>query len=249
MAELVATRAARRRIPSARSWAGVAWSVDASVWNGFPKWSTVAIGCVLVASLSLAAWGFRPSVAPKGEDRTVWIEEPPRAIPAPVEPARAAPEPVSQAPAAAPIPPVRTPEAPPATEPVFGLDDAVSTGGLAVASGSTLATAPEPDPPPVPTRAASAGPMELATVPASVHPVVPAYPPRAEARGIESRVVVLVTTDTAGNVVSLRIESSGGRDFDEAVRRAVLATRFQVPRREGRALAVAFRMPYDFRLE
>jgi TonB family protein len=67
--------------------------------------------------------------------------------------------------------------------------------------------------------------------------------------GLESKVVALVTTDTSGNVVDFRIERSGGRDFDESVRRAALATRFTVPVRDGRARAVAFRLPYSFRLD
>lgn len=89
----------------------------------------------------------------------------------------------------------------------------------------------------------------LDAVPGSATPVVPKYPPSAEEQGIEGRVVALVTTDSAGNVVSVKIERSAGRDFDESVRRAVLATTFRVPTVNGRARAVAFRMPYSFRLE
>ena len=61
--------------------------------------------------------------------------------------------------------------------------------------------------------------------------------------------VALVTTDASGNVVDLRIEKSGGRDFDESVRRAVLSTKFVVPLRGGEGQAIAFRLPYRFRLD
>lgn len=91
--------------------------------------------------------------------------------------------------------------------------------------------------------------MILGNAPASVHPVAPRYPPHAEARGLEATVVALVTTDTSGKVVDVRIERSGGRDFDESVRRAALSTRYAVPSRNGRPQAVAFRMPYEFRLD
>lgn len=118
---------------------------------------------------------------------------------------------------------------------------------MAVAIGSTLAKEPDPvvrlpQPP--------AGPVQMASVPASTRPVVPVYPPRAEAAGIEAGVVAIVTTDTTGKVVEFRVERSGGREFDQAVRAAVMSTRFVVPRGgDGRGRAVAFRLPYDFRLE
>lgn len=89
----------------------------------------------------------------------------------------------------------------------------------------------------------------LGEVPASAHPVAPRYPARAEARGLEARVVALVATDTLGNVVSIRIERSGGPEFDESVRQALRSTRYTVPVREGRRRPVAFRLPYEFRLD
>lgn len=93
------------------------------------------------------------------------------------------------------------------------------------------------------------GPIEVSGVPGSVRPVLPVYPPRAERMGLESRVVALVTTDSSGKVVDFRLEKSGGREFDHSVRQAVVATRFVVPRSpDGRARAVAFRLPYEFKL-
>jgi protein TonB len=187
------------------------------------------------------------------EHTVVWIEEPPPSIvrepveqtppPLPSPPEPSAPPPTSSAPL-----PLETaqPSATPSFDPAFGMDDAVETGGMAVASGSTLGKVQDhvvraPEPP--------TGPVLVEAVPASVRPVVPRYPSRAEEMGIEANVVALVTTDASGNVVELRIEKSGGRDFDESVRRAVLSTRFVVPVRDGRAQAIAFRLPYRFRLD
>jgi len=209
------------------------------------------------AALSLLATGvglFAPWRSPEVESKhaVVWIEEPrPETTPPPPasDDPRPRPEPETDP------PPAQTPAAPldalqptpePAADPAFGLDDAVATGGLAVATGSTLERAAEPV---VRAPAAPAGPVLVDAAPASVRPVVPRYPPRAEAAGVEATVVALVTTDAAGNVVDLRIERSGGRDFDESVRRAVLATRFVVPVRDGAGQAIAFRLPYRFRLD
>jgi TonB family protein len=186
---------------------------------------------------------------PVKEDEILWLENPPQTPPeAPKTESVSPPQPkeIPQAPVT-PIPlAVPAPAMEPNPAPTFGLDDAVETGGLAVATGATLAKKPEPVvrvPEPV------AGPIVLEAVPASTNSVVPRYPPRAEAMGLESKVVALVTTDTSGNVVDFRIERSGGRDFDESVRRAALATRFTVPVRDGRARAVAFSLPYSFRLD
>ena len=249
MPELVASRAMRRRAPHPNDWNAVAWSAVPVVagWTG-PWRVLLAAGAFVVLLAGGALRGFMTESVASVEPDPVWIEMPPRPLEAPVAPPppppeeRAAPEP-----AQAPAPLQSVPEAAPDPDPAFGLDDAVETGGLAVASGTTLAK--EPDPvvrPPEP----PSGPVALASVPASVRPVVPVYPPRAEERGIEARVVALVTTDTSGNVVRVGIERSGGRDFDESVRRAILSTRFSLPRGEdGRARAATFRMPYDFRLE
>jgi TonB family protein len=182
------------------------------------------------------------------EDAPVWMEMPPPQA----DPAAAPPPPLPSEtnrpsePEAAPAPLAPAPEAPTNPDPAFGLDDAAETGAMAVASGTTLAKEPEAV---VRALEPSAGPVQMASMPASVNPVVPVYPRRAEEAGIEARVVAVVTTDTTGAVVDFRVEQSGGREFDHSVRQAVMATRFLVPRgSDGRARSVAFRLPYDFRL-
>lgn len=120
---------------------------------------------------------------------------------------------------------------------------------MTVAQGTAEGTSAEETPPAPAAPSAPAGPVSVPGVPASVAPLLPGYPARAEAEGREGTVVALVVTDTLGRVVDLRIEKSAGRDFDESVRRAALSSRFVVPRRDGKALAVAFRLPYRFRLD
>jgi periplasmic protein TonB len=248
---LAGPKSTRRRIPSEVALAEVSWS-----WSEPPR--TVGDFLVVPAGASLLAVGLGllllgRAPASVREHTVVWIEEsPPPAVHTPVEEAPPPPPALPEREATPPTPsapvPLESVQSPvvPSTDPAFGLDDAVETGGMAVASGSTLAKAQDavvraPEPP--------AGPVLVEAVPASVRPVVPRYPPRAEEMGMEANVVVLVTTDASGNVVDLRIEKSGGREFDESVRRAVLATRFVVPLRDGKAQAIAFRLPYRFRLD
>lgn len=240
-------RSARRRIPSESAWGDVAWAWPA------PR-RRVGDLLVVPAGVSLLAMGIGLLVVLRGappppDDTVVWIEEPPAvASSSPPDEPPPPPEPEVAPPLAAqpPAPETVQPVAEPAVDPAFGLDDAVATGGMEVATGSTLARAAEPV---VRAPTPPAGPVLVEGPPASVRPVVPKYPPRAEQAGIEATVVALVTTDASGNVVDLRIERSGGRDFDESVRRAVLATRFVVPVRDGVGQAIAFRLPYRFRLD
>lgn len=249
MPELVATRGLRRRVPAGDTWVLVSWRVPQALPVGAGNLHGWICAGALAAGLALglARLGMTESV-PSREDSPLWMELPPvapEAGPPPPPPPRVR-EPVA-APQAAPVPSAATPDVPANPDPAFGLDDAAATGGMAVATGSSLMREPDPvvrspQPPP--------GPVLLAAVPASVRPVVPVYPPRAEELGLEARVVAVVATDTAGHVLEVRIERSGGRDFDASVRRAILSTRFQVPRRgDGSGQAVAFRLPYDFRLE
>lgn len=253
MPELVATRGLRRRVPAGDTWVLVSWRVPQALPVGAGNLHGWICAGALVAGLALglARLGMTESV-PSREDSPLWMELPPVAPEAESSPPPPSPTPPpvpepTPTPLAAPVPLAPTPDAPVNLDPAFGLDDAAATGGMAVASGSSLMREPDPvvrtpQPPP--------GPVLLATVPASVRPVVPIYPPRAEELGLEARVVAVVATDTAGHVLEVRIERSGGRDFDASVRRAILSTRFQVPRRaDGSGQAVAFRLPYDFRLE
>lgn len=249
MPELVAGRSARRRIPKAAVWNRTAWRSDLREADRSRSSPWFLGACVVFLGMATIARGVGGEGAVTLREEPEWMEMPSRGV-EPVSPPPTPPSPPtpSDLPRVhAPIPLERRAEDPPAPDPSFGLDDAVATGELAVAAGGTLAREPDPvvrvpDPP--------AGPFAVEAVPASVRPVVPIYPPRAEERGLEARVVALVTTDTLGNAIDVRIEASGGREFDQSVRRAIFATRFVLPRdTQGRARSVAFRMPYDFRLQ
>lgn len=251
---IVSTRSMRRQIPTHPAWTKELWN-----WEPLAKAnrkSRLAFRWMMFAMVAiLAVVGFQLVVSgtpePSTMDEIVWLEEspPPSQVPDKTEsvaPDMAQPN-APTASADTPLPNDPTPSiSEPSREPVFGMDDAVGTGGLEVAIGGTLARTSDPI---VGESGPPTGPLVLGAVPGSTKPVLPRYPPRAEAMGVEASVVALVTTDTSGNVVGVRIERSGGRDFDESVRAAVLSTRFQVPVRDGRARAVAFRLPYSFRLE
>lgn len=253
---IVATRALRRRVPAPESWDRMPWVVEplerrkAKV-DLVLRWMLFLLAGLL-ALLALQAFGGAPSPLPREED-VLWLEMPPEPPAETVaKEAVAAVRPPSPVAASAEVPPPAPAEASqpsedPSPEPPAGVDDAVETGGLEAAVGT--ASSGSSAPVDAPEAGASAGPVFVSWVPGSARAVVPRYPPRAEALGREAKVVALVTTDTAGNVVDFRIETSGGRDFDESVRRAALSTRFTVPVRDGRPRAVAFRLPYAFRLE
>ncbi len=249
---IVSTRSARRRIPAATVWDERLWAWEKAARRRnrgrlVAWWMLFAI--VAIAALAGVQRLTNRTGAVDRQEEVFWLDEAPPAAasPEPTESVREeSTQPVaSVAVAPRPFEPVPT-SAAPASDPAFGLDDAGPSGDLAVATGTTLERPSEEvvrpvEPPP--------GPLLVGSVPASTSPVVPRYPPHAEAIGLEADVVALVTTDTAGNVVDFRIERSGGRDFDESVRKAALSTRFRVPLREGRPRAVAFRLPYSFRLE
>lgn len=254
MPELVASRRLRRRVPALEAWESVGWGEPARQGAGL---AGVRSGWLVAGSLmALVAAGIWRAAGTDSvvirEDAPVWMELPPppveQAVPSPPPPPPPPREVVRPPePQAAPAPLAPVPDAPVDPDPAFGLDDVAQTGGMAVAAGATLAKEPDPV---VRSPRVPSGPVQVASVPASVRPVVPVYPRRAEEAGIESRVVAIVTTDTTGNVVEFKVERTGGRDFDRSVRDAVMATRFVVPRgSDGRARAVAFRLPYDFRLE
>jgi len=257
MRETVAARATRRRIPSTREWEAAAWVWEPSAAEraAAPAWIGFAFAAVLVAGAAARTFWRPDPVAEPRTDEVLWIEEAslaPQAGPTTPTAERSTDRRGEPEPPAVPSPPLPPAEAPGADDPgpVFSSDEATTTGALAVASGGATGAGAEDGPQaPVPATRAEPGALAVGSVPASVHPVVPRYPPRAEALGQEATVEALVTTDTLGDVVELRIVRSGGREFDESVRRAVLATRFRVPVVEGRPRAVAFRLPYRFRLE
>lgn len=249
---ILETRAARRTLPDRGRWSDASWAWTPPTRAHGPRAFRAALAGSVLTFLGLATglhFLVRPAPAP-ASPAPEWVEmEPPRLqAPAPAPTARQV---APRAAASVPAPPSPAPEVPAAPSPPQTLGDPSpsSQGSMAVAQGTAQGTVPEETPPAAVQAPGPVGPVTVQGVPASLEPLLPTYPTRAEAEGREGTVVALVVTDTLGRVVELRIEKSAGRDFDESVRRAVLASRFVVPRREGKAVAVAFRMPYRFRLD
>jgi len=243
-------RSERRDRPDPRRWSRAQWEwEDAGARRSRNDWILLVGGgltaIALVAGIQLLSQRTLPGTLPKPE----WIKlEPPRLEPAAAPPSAAPARTSAAAPATPSDPQSPTPQNP---QPL-GETHPDGSGEMAVIQGSSQGIAPEDiqaSPPSSSPSGESSGPVAIQGVPASVAPLLPGYPVRAEAEGREGTVVALVVTDTSGRVVELRIEKSAGRDFDESVRRAALASRFLVPRRNGKAVAVAFRMPYRFRLD
>ena len=81
-----------------------------------------------------------------------------------------------------------------------------------------------------------------------VSSVKPAYPDEARADGREAEVTLELTVGTSGEVLTARVEKSGGRDFDDAAMAAVREYRFTAAEREGRRVRVRLPWTVEFRL-
>ena len=165
-------------------------------------------------------------------------EEPPK--PKDLEP----PKPIPPDPDQPPPPPSNVPP-----QPQFGLpEDATSaTGGFAVATGNTLMTRPD--------TVVKKAPPPLAAVPIQsnfdaqvVDDVMPAYPEWALDQGVQAVVEVLVTLNEQGKVSDIQFMRSGGKDFDEAVRRSLKATRFKPLVEAGKPIPCRFKKKYNFEI-
>lgn len=243
-------RKSRRRVPHRSRWESVELdrSADVDHRSSDPRGPWLAAAILAAGIVAVVVRAVMTESVAKVEEPPVWMEMAPPVVHASEEappdlsdvPKDAVPAATEGSPRESDLPGQGNPE------PVFGLDAVGESGSLAVASGSTLARDADPV---VAVSAPPTSPTFTETVPASVRPVAPIYPPRAEELGLEALVVALVTTDTLGAVVDFRLEKSGGAAFDQAVRRAVLSTRFVTPRGpDGRSRAMAFRLPYAFHL-
>lgn len=194
----------------------------------------------ILAAFALGAtllWMTRRTEAPPPREELFVIEEAAPAPPPPLrdpEPPKARPEP-----AAAVAPP-----------PQFGLkEDALSDHGeLAVATGNTL-MAEADTVVKAPVAELPSAPPLLDQAPRILRGRSPVYPERAQERGIEGTVVVLITIDTLGRVTDTKVEKSAGRELDAEVLSAVRTLVFQPPVRNGRRESVRFRRPYEFSLQ
>lgn len=166
-------------------------------------------------------------------------EEPPK--PKEIQP----PKPVPPDPDQPPPPPADNP--PP---PQFGLpEDATSaTGGFAVATGNSLMVKADEVVKKAPAALPPAPPIQSSYDAMVVDDVMPVYPEWALDQGVQAVVEVMVTLDEKGKVSDIQFLRSGGKDFDEAVRRSLRATRFKPLIDLGKPVPVRFRKKYNFEI-
>lgn len=204
-----------------------------------------SLAFLLLGGFVLGAWWPREAPRPAVQEDVFVFEEEVLQAPLPLGIPPQAPQPT-----APPPPKEEAPKEEPPPKPRSGLEEAdhSQAGGLAVATGNTLAKEAEevvgPPPPPPPSA-----PVFLDQQPGILTGTPPEYPARALERGLEGTVVALVTIDTNGRVTEARIEQSAGRDFDGPVLDAVHRLSFEPLIREGRKRPARFRIPYEFKLE
>lgn len=210
-----------------------------------------------LAALFLAAWAgvfslsliFRDAIP---LDELVTIVDVKEVPPPPPPPKEEPPKPKDLEPPK-PVPPdPDQPPPPPSSEPPpaqFGLSaDATSAnGGFAVATGNSLMTRPDTvvkkAPPPL-----AAAPIQSNFDAQVIDDVMPVYPEWALDQGVQAVVEVLVTLDVQGKVSDIQFLRSGGKDFDESVRRSLKATRFKPLVEAGKPVPCRFRKKYNFEI-
>lgn len=217
---------------------------------GRKEWGMVGLFLALWGTVFGLALGLR-DVVPLDEMVTlvdVKDEPPPPPPPAlPPPPPKEIPPPVKTPPDPDQKTPPPSPDPPP---PQFGIpsDGTSANGGFAVATGNSLMvkadTTVKKAPPPLPPA-----PVQSNFDVQVSRAVEPTYPEWALDQGVEAVVDVMVTLDESGKVADLKFLRSGGKDFDEAVRRAVHATAFKPLIELGRAVSCSFKKQYRFRLD
>ncbi len=101
--------------------------------------------------------------------------------------------------------------------------------------------------------AAPSGPVEGAfgtsDGPAFVHSIQPVYPRIARKLGKEGTVLLRITLDEKGALVSVVVVEKAGHGFDEAAVNAVKASRFKAAKQRGVPVACRALLPIRFKLE
>jgi TonB family protein len=245
-------------------------------WAGAAVW---ALALAAHAILALAVWRTRAlaPVARSSTRITVQVHDVPPPAPAPrsVIAAPSAPTHPSAPPVArqralrAPHASTPTPPSPPSPAPVkvvgLSLESTSETGqGPAFAVGDTLAgttaaaaAAPRTppavaDPPAGPNRVAHGVPRpgSVLTPPRRLHEVKPRYPDARRAAGVEADVLLIVSLDAAGRVLSVSVgRSSGDGAFDASAREAAREERFSPALRDGVPVPTTFTFTTHFRLD
>ena len=247
--------------------------MDAAAWS--PPWTPVFLAVSLgLHALALAYLAARPSLSATLERplELVMVEVPPP--PPPPEPppkAKGPPPPIKVARAETPRPPP-PPDEPPAPPPpndapppdqpkvkpvlVVGISMSSTTtaGGFAAPVGNTLYGKTEQkaaDPSEV--KAYSAPrytPIHMVdSEPSVASEVKVPYPEEARRAGVEGTVVLSITVDDRGKVVSARIVSGPGYGLDEAARDAIRQFKFKPAIKNGEAVSTELKYSYTFLLD
>ncbi len=225
--------------------------------------------------MAVAVWRTRvaPPVSPRSTRITVQVHDAPAPRPATAPSIRvAASEHPTRGSGARPCTrrarARRPPASPPAPVKLVGLSlESTSEAGqgptFAVGgtlAGSTPATAASTTTPPAPNVEAPAGPNRAArglprpgsvlTPPHRLREVKPRYPDARRASGVEADVLLVVSLDAAGRVLSVTVgRSSHDAAFDDAARQAAREERFSPALRDGLPVATTFSFTTHFRLD
>ena len=90
----------------------------------------------------------------------------------------------------------------------------------------------------------------MLTPPRRLHEVKPHYPDARRAAGVEADVLLVVSLDAAGRVVSVTVgRSSGDAEFDEPARVAARQEQFSPALRDGVPVPTTFTFTTHFRLD
>jgi len=239
-------------------------------WAGLAVWVLVFAAHALLAA---AVWRTREAVPPARSSTriTVQVHEPPVPPPAsaaPAAPARPSParpaRPQASRPARSPQPPAPPPPVPvkviglslestseTGQGPAFAVGDSLA-GTTASAAAAPRSPPPAADPPAGPNRVARGVPRpgSVLTPPRRLHEVKPHYPDARRAAGVEADVLLVVSLDAAGQVLSVTVgRSSADEAFDESARTAARQERFSPALRDGVAVPTTFTFTTHFRLD
>jgi len=253
--------AARASLGAAGSGGGAQWA-DAAIWG---------LALAAHAAVALAVWRTHAE-APVSRSSTRVTVQVHEATPPPSRPVVATtPAPPSRPNAtrvARRDPPRATRSPPPAAAPVkvvgLSLESTSEAGqGPAFAVGDTLAgstAATAQRPPPAPAADPPAGPNRVArgvpragsvlTPPRRLQEVKPHYPDARRAAGAEADVLLIVSLDATGRVLSVTVGRSSGDDsFDESARQAARQELFSPALRDGVPVPTTFTFTTRFRLD
>ena len=252
-------------------------SLDGAGPSRTGRWTAVLVWTLALAAhaaLAVAVWRTRAAMpAARSSTRiTVQVRDtpPPPAPRATVPAARTPPRP--SPPRIAHVQPSRAARAaepaapPPAPVKVVGLSlESTSEAGEGPAfavgdtlAGTTAAAAALRTSPAARETAAGANriargvprPGSVSTPPRRLHEVKPHYPDARRAAGVEADVLLVVSLDASGRVLSVTVgRGSGDAAFDESARDAARQERFSPALRDGVPVPITFTFTSHFRLD